>query len=102
VNLIPIETARADMVLADDLRQTGAQPLLASGTPLTAALLESLRERGVTTLSVRSEDEAAPTDPRARREQVLERLSYLFRGNAGDTTSQALFRAIYEYRLEAR
>ncbi|MDB5804327.1 MAG: hypothetical protein JWN73_1649 [Betaproteobacteria bacterium] len=33
---------------------------------------------------------------------VLQRLSFLFRRNAADVTSQALFRALYEYRTGTR
>jgi EAL domain-containing protein (putative c-di-GMP-specific phosphodiesterase class I)/DNA-binding response OmpR family regulator len=101
MNLIPIEHAKADMVLADDLCRTDCQPLLASGTRLTDTLLDTLRERGITSLSVRAEESVYVMDKEARRQQVLERLSYLFRGNAGNITGQALFRAVYEYRMGA-
>jgi len=110
VNLIPIDAARADMVLADDLRRTGAQTLLASGTRLTPELLQTLREHGVTTLTVHDGASAAGTDgsagedgadAQARRQQALERISFLFRASAGDVTSQALFRAIFDYRTGA-
>lgn len=99
MNLIPIEAATAEMVLADDLRRTNRLPLLAAGTQLDEAMLLALRERGVSTLSVQSGSGAGAADQAARRERIFERLSFLFRHNATDVTSQALFRAVFEYRV---
>lgn len=98
MNLIPIEAATAEMVLADDLRRTNCLPLLAAGTRLDEVTLVSLRERGVSTLSVQSGPAAGAADQAALRERIFGRLSFLFRHNATDVTSQALFRAVFEYR----
>lgn len=72
MHLIPAETAMAEMVLAEELLPSDRSPLPA-GAP----------------------NEKAP------RQLVLDRLSFLFRNNASDVTSQALFRAVYAYRIGA-
>jgi len=73
MHLIPAETtAMAEMVLADELLPSD-RPLSPAGTP----------------------------NEKARPQPVLDRLSFLFRNNASDVTSQALFRALYAYRTEA-
>ena len=98
---IPLEAAQEGMVLADTLHDAGGNVLLPRGATLGEATLNSLRRRGIETLTIVAPD--APPDPEreaARREALERQMRQLFRHAGDDATILTLRQTLLDYRLE--
>lgn len=84
--------------LAQDVRDAAGRVLLAAGTELTAAVVASLRQRGVTGVHVEQALDAAAAA--AQRQSTTRRLDHLFRAAGDDELLNRLHQEVLAYRLE--
>lgn len=97
---VPLDHARAGMVLAQDVRDAGGGCLLAQGAELTDATLASLRRRGLDHVMVAEAEQALSPEQRAAREaDIRARIDRLFRKAASDPMLLKLHATILQYRL---
>jgi hypothetical protein len=96
-NRLPLDQATPGMTLSEPLRDARGEVLLPQGATLTAAVLAALERRGIDSLPIAHNDDAAPlsdAELEALRERARERIAYLFRHagehGAGDTLRQAI------------
>lgn len=101
----PLADACAGMVLADAVRDTKGNVLLAQDVVLTDTMLAALARHGIATLPILQATPApSPIDPQA----VQARLDHLFRNNvrdddanrATDYATGILRRYVEDYRLQ--
>jgi hypothetical protein len=85
-------------VLAKPVTDAGGAVLLPAGLALTEAHLDSLRRRGIATLTVVLAID--PAELARRREAVRLRIMHLFRHTADEPGSQALLHAVLAFREE--
>lgn len=96
---VDIDDAVAGMVLSDSVLDSKGGMLVASGTTLTDATLQSLRRRGIDTLVVLN-DQISETELAAERLQQEQRLAKLFRKYPGnDDRNKNLLHYITYYRV---
>ncbi len=101
---VPLEEALPDMVLAEDLRQPDGGLLLPVGFRLGAVQIKALRQRGILAIVIAIPATEVDGDPvalrLAREEAVRSEIAHMFRKSESDIATQALIRAVLEYRLE--
>ena len=96
-----LDEVRPGMELAEPVLDAGGQVLLPAGIALTEHHLDSLRRRGIDTLSIAQATEPADAAEIARqRERIRARVMHIFRHTADDPGSQALLHAVLAFRLE--
>lgn len=84
--------------LYQDVRDRSGNMLLPKSTVLTAAMMQSLRRRGIDAVQV-VDDSVTAEGLAAERQRVQERLAYLCR-HAGDGRANLLLRrAVEQYRM---
>lgn len=96
--LLPLDEIQPGAILAEPVADARGTVLLPAGLTLTEAHLNSLRRRDIAALNV-----AMPPDPAdlaRQREQIRERVMYLFRHSADDPAAQALLQAVLAFRQE--
>jgi hypothetical protein len=94
----PLDTTLPGSVLAKPVTDAGGAVLLPAGLALTETHLDSLRRRGIATLTVVLAID--PAELARRREAVRLRIMHLFRHTADDPGSQALLHAVLAFREE--
>ena len=97
--LITLDKANAGMTLATDLRDDSGGMLLPAGATLTDASINSLRRRGIESLTIVAEAEAPdPAVLEALREQRRARLRVLFRRSFDAGATPSLLQSLEAYR----
>ena len=99
---LPVAEVRAGARLTEAVMAEDGRVLIAVGTVLTQAELESLVRLGVAAVSIEARRTEAELN--ADREALRQRLTHLFRKcDVTDSHSgaQSLFAAVLKYRLEA-
>jgi len=96
---IPLDQALPGMVLGEAVTREGLM-LLPCGTVIGVGHLDSLRRHEVSEIVVQAPSELSAAEIQEQREVMRERVAHLFRQAGSDTTMQALFRAVLEFRLE--
>lgn len=94
---LDIDEAEAGMVLSDAVLDGQGGLLVASGATLTESTLQSLRRRGIDTLSVLN-DRISEEELAAERQRHQQRLAKLFRKYASDADNK-LLQIITQYRI---
>ncbi len=105
---LPLDAVGIGMSLAEPLMGAQGEVVLSQGVELTQALLQALRRRGVTSLSVLVPDEGlAPAPAGDKRSSAaelqlaqLERLAQLFRNDDGQSGTARLRALVTRYRLD--
>lgn len=100
--ILPLTTVPPGTRLAAAVLDAAGQVLLATGSILTEAMLETLARRGIVAVTVERQRDAAELD--AAREALRQRLMHLFRRcNLEDNNgmAQMLYKATLDYRLDA-
>ncbi len=99
-----LDEAVTGMTLAQEVQDANGVCLVASGTVLTAAMLESLKRRGVKTIVVQEElelsEEKLEEEKQAQREAWTRSLEQRFRQVENDANMQRLKRILLAYRLQ--
>jgi len=95
-----IDQVTAGAVLAADVVDAGGRILMPAGATLTAAALDSLQRRDITSLSIESIQQEDPAAREARRVRLETRLARLFRHAGEQTEMRALQHAVLNYRLK--
>lgn len=96
--LQPLDATLPGTVLAAPVTDANGAVLLPAGLALTEAHLDSLRRRGIESLTVVLAIDAE--ELARRREKLRLRIMHLFRHTAEDPGSQALLHAILAFREE--
>jgi len=99
--ILPLESLRPGMRLAEAIRDRLGNIMLTEGTTLTEAHLAALGQRGIASvliLPVRIPP--SDEDIAAMRRSTEERLRHIFRKTLGRPSNLKLFETILEYRLE--
>jgi hypothetical protein len=94
---LDLNDAEAGMVLSEAVLDAHGGVLLKDATVLNAAILTSLRRRGVETVFV-IDDAVSEEDLKAERERVQAQLAHLFRKCRAQGASDALLQSVTEYR----
>lgn len=102
--LLPLDHVSVGMSLAEPVVGAQGEVVLSQGVALTQALLQALRRRGVTSLSVLVPDAGSCSDTSAvmKLKAQLDRLERLFRHDAGQNGTARLRALVTQYRMEAR
>lgn len=99
---VPIEHATPGMILADDLRTTRGNLLLAAGTVLTKDMITSLSRHEIESVPVADrnggESKTDGGDKAGARELAAKRLERLFRKSGGNDAARALLERVRRYR----
>lgn len=96
--VVATDDASEGMCVYDDVCDRVGNVLLPRHTALTAALIRSLRRRGIDVLRV-VDDSVTPEQMAAERLRVQERLAYLYRHAGAGRASQLLRRVVEQYRM---
>lgn len=97
---IAMESAVAGMRLAEAVLDDAGRMLVPDGAVLTESLLEGLRRRGVTELSVDRPVEEDPAEREARQARISRSVAISFRHAGDGVGAQALHEAILAFRME--
>lgn len=100
--ILPLTAVPPGARLTAAVLDAAGQVLLATGSILTEAMLETLARRGIVAIAVERQRDAAELD--AAREALRQRLMHLFRRcNLEDNNgmAQMLYKATLDYRLDA-
>lgn len=95
---IPLDQAEAGAVLAVDVCDAAGHTLLAAGALLSVASIASLRQRGITAVSI--EQPMTEAELAAQRAAAVQRLDHLFRRTGDDPLMNRLRDAVLALRLE--
>ena len=98
---LPVAETLPGMLLAAPVLDAGGNVLLPAALALTESHLESLRRRGIATLTISAPAEPVePVDIARKREEVRARVMHIFRHTVDDPGSQALLHAVLAFRQE--
>ena len=95
---LPLDEALPGMLLAAPALDAGGNVLLPAALAITESHLESLRRRGIATLTISAP--AEPVDIARKREELRARVMHIFRHTVDDPGSQALLHAVLAFRQE--
>lgn len=99
--ILPLESLRPGMRLAEAIRDRLGNIMLTEGTTLTEVHLAALGQRGIASVLILPE-RIPPSDEdiAAMRRSTEERLRHIFRKTLDQPGNLKLFETILEYRLE--
>ena len=90
------------MVVGEAVVDDAGRILIPAGVELTENSISSLVRRELTAVKVEREMEEDPLEREAYRLGLLERMDHIFRHTGDGEPSRALYRAIFDYRMEQR
>ncbi|HYD81972.1 MAG TPA: hypothetical protein VEC06_19390 [Paucimonas sp.] len=102
-NRLPLDQAVPGMTLSEALCDAKGDVLLPQGATLTEAVLAALRRRGVESLPIATDDDAAPlsdAELEALRARACARVAQLFRLSSGEGASALLRQYVTNLRME--
>jgi hypothetical protein len=102
-NRLPLDQATPGMTLSEPLCDARGEVLLPQGATLTAAVLAALERRGIDSLPIATNDDAATVSDaelESLRERARERIAHLFRHTGEHGAGDALRQAILDLRME--
>lgn len=98
--IIPIENAEEGMIIARDVLNTSGKCLITAGTVLTAFIVKSLINQGITHISVQSAknecDSFSEEEVLAAQEEGIKRL----KGRFNEVPSDPMMQIIYDTALK--
>jgi hypothetical protein len=95
---LDLDDVMPGMTMSDPLLDSHGDVLLPGGTVLTESSIQSLRRRGIDSLTVVN-DQISEADLAAEQERHRQRLDRLFRKSSKDVANGALLKHIAHYRL---
>jgi hypothetical protein len=99
--ILPLESLKAGMRLAEAIRDRLGNVMLTEGTELTESHLAALGQRGIASALIVPE-RVPPSDAEiaAMRKSTEERLQHIFRKSLDQPGNRKLFETLLGYRLE--
>jgi hypothetical protein len=98
VQVLPLEAVMPGALLAEPVLDTQGQVLIPSGIMVEEHHLAALARRGIPSLSIQIDPDAEALEQ--QREDVRNRVRYLFRHTTTHPGAQALLHATLAFRLE--